>query len=231
MSARITESRIRRIIKEELISEGIFDDMMGRVRGMFGGDDEGSGRDARPLRLSDLIPMSPAIADAGFKREDIDRLQGGGFGGSLMTRTYPAAFMFGLTPMSDGVQWSHPFLVRGAITDQPALERYIIPVGRPTANSTPALKIPEESRHSSDKRLGSMTKFPKGAPSDADLKRMGVNMTQWNEYTRDLGPEKRDRRAKDLARAIVIVKELETAFRVLDDVYRNRGSLFKPKGD
>ena len=205
---------------------------MGRVRGVFGGGGAGAAeREGRPLRLSDLIPLSPAIAAAGFKREDIDRLQGGGFGGSMVTRTYPAAFTFGLTPMSDGVQWSHPFLVRGALVDQPALERYIAPVGRPTPDMTPRLKIPESSRHSSDRQLSNVTKFPKGVPSDAELRRLGVNMTQWGEYTRDLGPEKRDRRAKDLGRALIIVKELETAFRVLDDVFRNRDTLFKPKGE
>ena len=229
---RINESGIRRIIREELIREGVFDDMMGRVRGMFGGENNtAAARESRPLKLSDLIPLSPAIAATGFTRESIAHLQGGGFGGAMITRTYPAAFNFGLTPMRDGAQWSHPFLVRGALTDQPALERYIDPISRPTPDMTPRLKIPEESRHSSDRRLGNVTKFPKGTPSDAELKRLGVNMAMWSEYTRGLPPEKRDRRARDLGRALIIVKELETAFRVLDDVFRNKDALFRPEGE
>ena len=28
-----------------------------------------------------------------------------------------------------------------------------------------------------------------------------------------------------------ILKELETAFRVLDDVFRNKNALFRPEGD
>lgn len=226
---RITESRIRRIIRDELIREGFFDDVMGRVRGMFGGaDGVAAPSDVQPIKLSDLIPLAPAIGAAGLKRADIDRLANGPAGSSLRTRTRPAAFTFGLTPMADGVQWGHPFLVKGALDDQPELERLV--GGRHHSTQTPSLVIPKESRFTSDRRLGDTKAFPKGTPSDAELRRLGVNMDMWTEYTRDLPREKRDRRARELGRALIVVEVLKTAFKVLDDAFPNSGALFRPVG-
>ena len=231
---RITESKIRlirQIIHNELLNVGFVDDMIGHARSIFGGADDGAGSPAaRPLKLSDLIPLEAAISAAGFTREDINRLAAGRPGDSLLTRTYPAGFNFGLTSMGDGVKWEHPFLVRGAIVTNPTLQRYVDGGKGWRPDSTPGLKIPEESRFPNGHRLGSISKFPKQAVSDADLKRMGVNMTQWNEFTRELGPERRERQARLLARALFIVKELRTAWRVLDDVFQDKSTLFRPRG-
>lgn len=222
---RIDEGMMRRMVREELLREGWLDRMLGMFRGDGDGDRAPTGR---PLRLVDLIPLSGAVSRAGFKRSDIERISSS-VSTSMMTRTYPAAFHVGVSSTGDGIRYGHPHLVKGALDEQPALERYV--GGRHHNTPAPPLVIPDTSRFSRRERLGDTIKFPKGTPSDRELTRMGVNMTQWEEYARGLPPEGRARQARELGRALTTVRALEDAFRVIDSVLGSTGErLIRPRG-
>lgn len=220
----LSEARVLAIIHEELLDEGWLDRMFDMFRGDDGGERASNGR---PLRLVDLIPLNDSVSRAGFKRSDIERISSN-VSTSMMTRTYPAAFHVGVSPTGDGIEYGHPHLVKGALDEQPALERYV--GGRHHNTTAPALVIPDTSKFSRRERLGDTIRFPKGTPSDRELRGMGVNMTQWEEYTRGLPPEVRVRRARELGRALTVVRALEDAFKVMDNVLGSTGArLIRPR--
>jgi hypothetical protein len=240
---KITEQQLRQIIREELVKEGIFDDIsdkfsgaMGSVRSFFGAGGDSPARDPSvPLQLSDLVPITRGLSRSGLHQRDV--LRAATTSEQKKTKTYPAAFRIGLTGTLDNIAYTHPFIVRGALLNQPALAKYTIS-GRPGPNEA-ALKLPEDRPITFKTELGNTIPVPKLTQNasatviEGLLRRNGVDITMWRELTANTVTESQiNHKAKMLLAACTACKALDEAFEILDNVYGKEAlTLFRGSPD
>lgn len=235
---KITEQQLRQIIREELVNEGIFDDIsdkfsgaMGSVRSFFGGSEGGSpSAAARPINLASLIPTTGGkgfFSRVGFTPDDVIRILDGR---SMETKTDPARvriYVLGDT----GTMVEHPTAPRGM-------------AGMLGQNSSGEIEIPQGTpSHFIDREFGtgSLTfvhKFPDTDKpekifDERDLKRAGVNMDMWAQFTASMSPPQKRGAVKKLLRAISVAEAIERAFNRFNEVYGQKavqGGFFTGTG-
>lgn len=210
---RLTEGQIRGIIREELIREGFFGDMFGKVRGVFGG-----GEAAAPAGLEAAIRPTRAMVAFGITPEMVANFVSGKGGPDLRTRTSPAHFTFTRSGDPDYYRFNHPYG-----NPEEAAE---LGLGEHIGDSM-LVSIPEQSRMlfkyppglaREEKKaplLGAVKAVVGPTPSDRELdyvSRMGGDPDGWQQATRDMGVESRLDMLTRLRNALTVSRLISRAY-------------------
>jgi hypothetical protein len=222
---QITENRLRRIVKEELLREGWMDN----VRSFFGG--EGEQQRGGTARLAAAVPETRAMRAFGITPKEVaDWAEGGRSGDTVRSRTSPASFGFGSWLGPRQVGFMHP---RARIEDveERGLRR-LFQDPRDAGSQIVSPLVPEKRRGSWPRgpygavsasievpMPPSVERFDDGKREQAMVEKLGVDFGTWQRISRMQDERGRQMIMRDLLRALALVK-------VIDDAYEQSMALW-----